>query len=132
LPSGKKHYRLTLADAVEAHDTALEYGGRAGIVSQAAIESAIGRPYTGYYRLIHQKAAALIHSVCRNHGFTDGNKRTAVILMGLFLDRSGYRLHAPRGEDINKAIEDTMVAIANGDIDFDEIETWLKKRIRKK
>ena len=132
MPSGKKHYRLTLADAIEAHDTALQYGGRAGVLSQAAIESAIGRPYSGYYRLIHQKASALIHSVCRNHGFTDGNKRTAVLLLGLFLDRSGYRLQALRGEDINLAIEDTMVAIANGDITYEQIEDWLKRRIRKK
>ena len=29
-----------------------------------SIQSAIGRPYTGYYRPIARKAAALVHSLC--------------------------------------------------------------------
>ena len=121
-----------MADTIEAHDTALSFGGRQGILSQAAIESAIGRPYTGYYRAIHKKAAALAQSVCCNHGFADGNKRTAVLLVDLLLDRSGYRLHARRGEDLNVAVEDTMVLIADGVLSFPEIEHWFKSRIRKK
>jgi len=50
LPKGKRHYRVTLADILEAHETALEYGGAQGITNFSSIESAIGRPYTGYYR----------------------------------------------------------------------------------
>jgi prophage maintenance system killer protein len=39
------------------------------------------RPYNGYYRPIEKKAAALVESMGGNHGFIDGNKRTAVILI---------------------------------------------------
>ena len=53
------------------------------------IESAITRPYTGYYRPIAQKAAALLQSLATNHGFVDGNKRTAVFAMNLLLGESG-------------------------------------------
>jgi death-on-curing protein len=74
-----RHYRVTLADALAAHDAALTFGGRAGVVSLHSIESVIGRPYSGYHRPIANKAAALLHGVIRNHGFVDGNKRTALL-----------------------------------------------------
>ena len=33
------------------------------------IESGLARPYHGYHRRIHQKAAALAHAMVSNHGF---------------------------------------------------------------
>jgi death-on-curing protein len=92
LPSGKRHYRITLGDVLSAHARALLTGGRPGIHDLDALLSAIGRPYTGYYRPIARKAAALMQSIATNHSFNDGNKRTSIILLNLLLDRSGYRL----------------------------------------
>lgn len=43
------HYRLTLADALTAHDEALKFGGRDGIGSLHLIQSALSRPYSGYH-----------------------------------------------------------------------------------
>ena len=40
---------VTLADVIEAHERALRFGGRAGVLSLDLVESAIARPYTGYY-----------------------------------------------------------------------------------
>jgi len=48
---------VTLPDVLAAHVEALTYGGRAGVVSLDSIQSAIGRPYSGYHRAIHLKAA---------------------------------------------------------------------------
>ena len=62
------HYRLTLADALTAHDEAMRYGGRDGISSLHLIESALARPYSGYHRPIAQKVAAVLHSMVGNHG----------------------------------------------------------------
>lgn len=64
-------------------------GGRPGIVSLHMIESAIGRPYSGYHRKIAQKAAALLHSMVMNHGFADANKRTAWMLTEHLIVKSG-------------------------------------------
>ncbi|MFN7597855.1 MAG: Fic family protein [Cereibacter sp.] len=50
------------------------------------IESAISRPYSGYHRSIARKSAALLHSVATNHGFVDGNKRTAWFLAMILID----------------------------------------------
>ncbi|WP_373636899.1 Fic family protein [Yoonia sp. BS5-3] len=49
------------------------------------IESGLSRPYSGYHRFIYSKAAALLHSMINNHGFTDGNKRTAWLLVEILI-----------------------------------------------
>jgi len=118
-----------LGDALKAHEIAIKYGGLPGILNLSLVESAISRPYNGYYRPIRKKAAALIESVCRNHGFTDGNKRTCLFLLMLLLDRSGYGLARPGGEDRNKATEDMLVRVAQGKMTFAEIEEWVRVRL---
>ena len=92
MQTSKRHYRVTEADALKAHEDALLDGGRPGILDLDRVLSAIGRPYHGYHRNIHAKAAALLEAVATSHGFTDGNKRTALILTHILLDRSGYVL----------------------------------------
>ena len=132
MPSGRRHYRVTLADALGAHDRALRSGGRPGIKDINDILSAIGRPYSGYHRTIASKAAALVESVATNHGFTDGNKRTAIILTELLLGQSGYSLRPiDRNETLDEAVEEFVVAIVNHEYSFDEIQAWYKARIRK-
>jgi death on curing protein len=96
------------------------------------VESAIARPYNGYYRNIASKAAALVHSVSGNHGFTDGNKRTAIILLHTLLTRSGYKLVALEGENLEMAAEEMVVNVVKGVLNFDQLQEWLKVRIRKR
>lgn len=133
MPSGRRHYRLTLADALSAHERALSKGGGLpGIPNIGMVESAISRPYDGHYPRIARKTAALIQSMAGNHGFADGNKRTTIILMHLLLAKSGYRLiSVPPEQDLAKAVEDQVIAIVRHDISFDELATWLKQRISK-
>ena len=132
MPSGKEHYRLRLADALHAHDTALKYGGVRGIVKIGSVQSAIARPYSGYYRPISRKAAALVESVCRNHGFADGNKRTCVLLLDLLLERSDYHLVPVEDEDIDDALELLTRSVADGQMSLEQIEEWAKARIKRK
>lgn len=121
------HYRVTLADALTAHDEALTYGGRDGINSLHLIQSALGRPYSGYHRSITAKAAALLESMVGNHGFVDGNKRTAWLLVELLLARSGYLLQIPDEE----RLDDFVVSVAAGETEFAEIERWFASRLHK-
>lgn len=138
MPSGKAHHRLTYANAVEAHEVALETGGRPGVISEASIRSAIGRPYTGYYRPIYKKAAVLVQSMCLNHGFADGNKRTCFLLLNVLLERSGYTLKPHGREDVGRALEDLLSEVSegaqrqSGPLILDDIETWMRQRIKKK
>lgn len=116
---------MTLADALTAHDEALRYGGRDGIISMHLIESALARPYSGYHRSIASKAAALLHSVATNHGFVDGNKRTAWLLVEILLERSGYCLTIAA----DAPIDDLVVEIADNRRSFPEIVDWFADRL---
>ncbi|NLG83080.1 MAG: type II toxin-antitoxin system death-on-curing family toxin [Firmicutes bacterium] len=68
------------------------------------------------------KATALMRSLIKNHPFIDGNKRTAVLAVLLFLEMNGYTLR--RGH--NKLVR-LATAIANNHYDVHRIERWLKK-----
>ena len=109
---------------MRGHEEALRDGGRTGVISEANIRSAIGRPYHGYHRLIHQKAAALVEGIIRNHGFADANKRTSLYLVELLIERSGYRLMAPDDE-----VVETIVCVANGEIGYGDLNIWFKEWI---
>ncbi|MDE2869193.1 MAG: type II toxin-antitoxin system death-on-curing family toxin [Chloroflexota bacterium] len=100
-------------------------GGAPGILSRPAVESAIARPYHGYHPRIHHKAAALVHGIVTNHGFVDGNKRTAVYLVELLVVRSGYRLAV---DDL--ALVDVVTAVARGDVGYEQLAAWFKKRLK--
>lgn len=118
---------MTLADALTAHDEALAFGGRHGVSSLHLIQSALGRPYSGYFPKIYSKAAAALHGCVANHGFVDANKRTAWILTEMLIERSGYVLDVPDDEPI----DDLVVAVASGDMSFDELQAWFQRRIIK-
>ncbi len=118
---------MTLSDVLAAHEEALTYGGVKGVVSRHLIESAIGRPYSGYHRAISRKAAALLHGLVTNHGFADGNKRTALLVTELLVRRSGYRLVLLKDE----RFDDLIVSVAQGRIVFDALTDWFKQRLHK-
>jgi death-on-curing protein len=107
------------------------FGGRGGVLNRGSIESAIGRPYSGYYRSIERKGAALIESLALNHGFVDGNKRTAVLALALLVLNSGYDFEFPGGESADDAIEELVLRIVEHQIKFHEIVHWLKARLVK-
>lgn len=60
-----------------------------------------------------------------NHGFVDGNKRTAWLLVELLINRSGYALAI---ED-DAPIDDLVVSVATGETGFDALCAWFRARI---
>ena len=123
MPRSKPHYRITLGDAVAAHDVALIFGGRDGITDLGLLESAIARPYDGYHRPIYSKAAVLIQSVAVNHAFVDGNKRTAFILCYLLLEQSGYGLPQTSTHSDND-LEHLILDLTTRFLTLEEVEGW--------
>jgi death-on-curing protein len=60
------------------------------------LDAAVQRPQqsafgTDAYADIHHKAAAMLHSIARNHPFVDGNKRVAAAAALVFYDLNGWR-----------------------------------------
>ncbi|HKW53504.1 MAG TPA: type II toxin-antitoxin system death-on-curing family toxin [Stellaceae bacterium] len=117
-------------EILAAHEAALRFGGRPGVHDQRLIESAITRPYTGYYRHIAQKAAALVQSLATNHGFVDGNKRTAIFAMNLLLGESGYRLRGEHEfERHNAEVEEMVLAVVERRMSFARLVAWFRERV---
>lgn len=95
----------------------------------ALAESAIEAPFAGfggedaYPRLLDQ-AAVLIAHLARNHPLPDGNKRVALALTILFLERNGERWGEP-DHDLDVAM---VERIAGGAVDHPEIANWIEAR----
>jgi len=90
------------------------------------LEAAVLRPQQTVfggdaYPDIHTKAAAMMHSLIRNHPFVDGNKRTGVLSVVLFYNLNGYSVEAEQGAVIALALD-----IAEGQIDVEGISGVLK------
>lgn len=94
------------------------------------LESAVMRPQqtvfgSDAYPDIHTKAAALFHSLCRNHAFIDGNKRTAVLTLAIFYQLNGHDLEMDQGEIVALAVD-----TAEGLLDVAAIAGILKDKVR--
>jgi death-on-curing protein len=81
------------------------------------LESALVRPQASAfgsdaYPDLHTKAAALLHSVARDHGLVDGNKRLALAATIAFLGINGHRLTVTNDEAY-----DLVIAVASGELD---------------
>ena len=111
------------------HDRQLaEHGGSDGIRDPGAIESALARPVNlaSYGEPdIAELAAAYAYSLAINHGFVDGNKRTAWVTARLFLADNGRRLDF----DPMDAIQ-AMEGVAEGRISEAEFAAWFRQHLR--
>ena len=81
------------------------------------LESALGRPQASAlgrdaYPDIHQKAAALLHSLARNRALVDGNKRLALAVTIAFYGMNGKRLTLTNDEAY-----DLVIGVASGRLD---------------
>lgn len=130
MPRNSGHYVVGVNEVIDIHDSLVaQFGGLAGIRDCTLIEAAVGRPYTGYYPTIEMKGAALLQSLACNHGFIDGNKRTAFVMLDLLLVRSGYRLRADDREQLNQDAEKMVLDLVEHRIKFAEVVAWIEQRI---
>lgn len=60
-----------------------------------------------------------------NHGFVDGNKRTAWICAEILIERSDYTLAVPDDEPI----DDLVVDAASARFGYDALLLWFKDRL---
>jgi death-on-curing protein len=81
------------------------------------LESAAARPRASAfgadaYLTLHDKAAALLHSIVRNHALVDGNKRLGLAAVIAFYGLNGRRLTMT-----NDQAYDFVIAVASGEFD---------------
>jgi death-on-curing protein len=81
------------------------------------LEAAVARPRTSAlgqdaYPSIHHKAAALLHSIARNHALVDGNKRLSLAAVIAFYGMNGLRLTMS-----NERAFEFVIDVSTGQID---------------
>lgn len=107
----------------------------AGIIDEVAVRdagllaAAAGRPQVTVfgddaYPTMEDKAAALLHSLVRNHALVDGNKRLAWAATRVFCLLNGRDL----AYTVDEA-EALMLAAAAGGLDVPDIATWLRNHL---
>lgn len=92
------------------------------------LESAVFRPQMTVggedaYPDVHRKAAALFHSLVRNHCFIDGNKRTAAIASLVFYQLNGWWIEMEQDE-----LYDLTIEAAEGAVDVPNIASRFEVR----
>jgi death-on-curing protein len=111
------------------HGRLLErFGGVPGVRDANALESAIARPrYLPEYGDVRSAgvlAAALAWAILRNHPFADGNKRSALAALNIFLDINGYRLTCSEAEETAMVLR-----AAASEIDEGTWTEWVERSI---
>jgi death-on-curing protein len=99
------------------HIAARTLGSRPEVRDYGLLESALARPHASafgedVYADIHHKAAALLHSLARNHALVDGNKRLALASILAFYGMNGLRLTFTNDE-----AHDFIIDVAAGKLD---------------
>ena len=106
-----------------------EHGGLAGIRDLNAVQSALARPrnLTNYEDCtdVARLAAAYTFGIAKNHGFADGNKRTALVVADLFLMLNGYELTSSPSENVL-----TILGVADGSVSEEELAAWIRSNIQ--
>ncbi|MFM7227299.1 MAG: type II toxin-antitoxin system death-on-curing family toxin [Betaproteobacteria bacterium] len=114
---------LTVADILGMHSVLIQrFGGAKGVRDPGALEAALFRPQTGYYKDILAEAAALMESLAINHPFIDGNKRIAFAAADVFLRINGWRLQRPPMQIHTEMID----MFESGTFDIQHLDPWLR------
>jgi death-on-curing protein len=102
---------------------------RYGVDHRSLVESALARPkHAAVYENadIIRQAATLCFGLIKNHPWLGGNKRTAAHLTEVFLEINGFSLEY----QISEMVE-LVLAVESDAWKIDEIENWLRTRIKK-
>src|SRR5262245_34919929 len=122
---------LNAGEILEAHRQIIEAtGGSHGYRDLGTLESAVAQPCMTFggedlYPTLAEKAGALGFSLIKNHPFVDGNKRIGHGATELFLFLNGHEIVA----DVNEQ-EETILALASGEMKREEFVAWLQNHIR--
>lgn len=120
--------QFTLQDIYELH-TQLEnaFVLSPGVHDENLLASAVNTPFQTFmgndlYPSIYDKAAQLCYGIANNHPFTDGNKRTALHSMYVYLIINGFDIMATQQD-----VENMIIDVASGNMTNVKLAQWLQK-----
>ena len=120
--------RLTVQDIYELHRELEDaFVLSSGVRDKNLLASAVNTPFQTFmendlYPSIYDKAAQLCYGLAHNHPFTDGNKRTALHSMYVYLIINGFDIMATQQD-----VENMIIDVAAGNMTNTELVQWLQK-----
>lgn len=123
--------RLTEQQVLSVHEMMIKAtGGSDGVHDVSLLQSGLNAPFQAFdgkevYPSLLSKAAAMCRSIISNHPFVDGNKRTGIHVMLIFLEINGVQL-----EYTQKELIDLGLGIASGNFDVNAILNWLSNHCK--
>ncbi len=119
--------QLLLTDIISFHkELESVFRMEGGIHDQGLLESAVHAPFQTFggedlYPDPIDKAARLCFGLAKDHPFRDGNKRTAVHAMLVYLS---INLIPIQYDD--KDLENAIISVADGSMDSNELANWIR------
>ena len=120
--------QFTIQDIYELHNQLEEaFILSSGVRDENLLASAVNTPFQTFmgndlYPSIYNKAAQLCYGIVKNHPFTDGNKRTALHSMYVYLIINGFDITASQQE-----VENLIINVAAGNMTNVELTQWLRE-----
>ena len=98
-----------------------------GVRDENLLASAVNTPFQTFmgndlYPSLYDKAAQLCYGIANNHPFTDGNKRTALHSVYVYLIINGFDIMATQQD-----VENMIIDIAAGNMTNTELAQWLRE-----
>ena len=98
-----------------------------GVRDENLLASAVNTPFQTFmgndlYPSLYDKAAQLCYGIANNHPFTDGNKRTALHSMYVYLIINGFDITATQQD-----VENIIIDVAAGNMTNTELAQWLRE-----
>lgn len=98
-----------------------------GVRDENLLASAVNTPFQTFmgndlYPSLYDKAAQLCYGIANNHPFTDGNKRTALHSMYVYLIINGFDITATQLD-----VENMIIDVAAGNMTNTELTQWLRE-----
>lgn len=119
--------QLTVEDIYELHRELEDaFVLSSGVRDKNLLASAVNAPFQTFmgsdlYPFLYDKAAQLCYGIANNHPFTDGNKRTALHSMYVYLIINGYDITATQQD-----VENLIINVAAGNMTNVELAQWLR------
>ena len=120
--------QFTIQDIYELHNQLEEvFILSSGVRDENLLASAVNTPFQTFmgndlYPSLYDKAAQLCYGIVKNHPFTDGNKRTALHSMYVYLIINGFDITATQQE-----VENLIIDVAAGNMINTELAEWLRE-----
>ena len=123
---------ILLDDVLEFHrELTDKYTMESGIHDMNMLLSAINTPFQSFagqdlYPTVFDKASRLCFGLAKNHPFNDGNKRTAVHTMLIYLGLNDIFLDYEQIE-----LETVIIDVASGKMNGEDLSLWIESHVQK-